>query len=95
MALIGYARVSTLAQDEALQRDALEAAGCATERVYVDKVTGASTSRPQLDGALDYLRDHQGDTLVVWRLDRARSEPSPLGAGRDGAGRAGASVSSP
>lgn len=32
---IGYARVSTLEQDEALQRDALTAAGC--ERVFVDK----------------------------------------------------------
>ncbi|MGJ9414411.1 recombinase family protein [Aeromicrobium sp. CF4.19] len=68
MTLIGYARVSTLEQDEALQVDALTAAGCDLSRIYVDHITGASTTRPELDRAWDYLRP--GDTLVVWRLDR-------------------------
>src|SRR6478735_3837147 len=64
--LLGYARVSTLEQDEALQLDALRAAGCG--RVFVDKASGKLAQRPQLDALLDQLRP--GDTVVVWRLDR-------------------------
>ena len=52
--LIGYARVSTRAQDLALQLDALERAGC--ERVYKDVGSGTIRRRPQLDACLDYLR---------------------------------------
>lgn len=63
---IGYARVSTLDQDEALQRDALAAAGC--ERIFVDKASGKLEHRPGLDALLDQLRP--ADTVVVWRLDR-------------------------
>jgi DNA invertase Pin-like site-specific DNA recombinase len=64
--LIGYARVSTASQDLALQRDALERAGC--DRIYDDTGSGSVRHRPELDACLDYLR--AGDTLVVWRLDR-------------------------
>jgi DNA invertase Pin-like site-specific DNA recombinase len=64
--LIGYARVSTSGQDLALQVDALQSAGC--ERIYRDVGSGSIRRRPELDKCLDYLR--QGDTLVVWRLDR-------------------------
>lgn len=64
--LIGYARVSTVEQDPALQRDALEAAGCA--RIFCDRASGAVAERPELDRALDHLR--AGDMLVVWKLDR-------------------------
>ena len=68
--LIGYARVSTQDQSPALQRDALTDAGC--ETVYEEKASGAQRDRPELKAALDYMRD--GDTLVVWKLDRlARS----------------------
>ena len=63
---IGYARVSTLQQDEALQRDALHAAG--VDRIYVDKASGKLESRPALDDLLTQARP--GDTVVVWRLDR-------------------------
>ncbi|MGJ9422642.1 recombinase family protein [Aeromicrobium sp. CF3.5] len=70
MAMIGYARVSTLEQNEALQVDALIAAGCDPARIYVDHITGSSTKRPALDRAWEYLRPREGDTLVVWRLDR-------------------------
>jgi len=66
MGLIGYARVSTLDQDPALQLDALKSAGC--ERVFTDKASGALERRPQLENMLDHLR--AGDTVVVWRLDR-------------------------
>jgi DNA invertase Pin-like site-specific DNA recombinase len=63
---IGYARVSTHDQDEKLQIDALEKHGCT--KILVDKVSGTSTSRPELDRLIDLLRE--GDTVVVWRLDR-------------------------
>ncbi len=72
MALVGYARVSTADQNPDLQRDALAAAGCA--RVFEDEASGARADRPGLGQALDYVRD--GDTLVVWKLDRlGRSLP--------------------
>ncbi len=66
MAIIGYARVSTTSQTTDQQRDALDAAGC--ERIFEDKMSGARDDRPGLAGLLDYARD--GDTVVVWRLDR-------------------------
>ncbi|MFT9278546.1 MAG: recombinase family protein [Bifidobacterium sp.] len=64
--IVGYARVSTAAQNEALQSDALDREGC--ERLYVDRCSGARASRPELDRMLDALR--AGDTVVVWKLDR-------------------------
>ena len=68
--LIGYARVSTLDQDPALQLDALKGVGC--ERLYEEKASGAKEDRPELAKALDHMR--KGDVLVVWKLDRlARS----------------------
>ncbi len=67
MALVGYARVSTVEQDLGLQLDALQAAGAT--RVFEDHgVSGAKTERPGLNAALSFLRE--GDTLVVWKLDR-------------------------
>jgi DNA invertase Pin-like site-specific DNA recombinase len=63
---IGYARVSTGEQKLVLQKDALDEAGC--ERIYEEKTSGSSKSRPELERCLDSLRE--GDTLVVWRLDR-------------------------
>jgi DNA invertase Pin-like site-specific DNA recombinase len=67
---IGYARVSTLDQNLALQQDALREAGC--EKIFVEQMSGAVTDRPALRGALEYARS--GDTLIVWKLDRlARS----------------------
>jgi DNA invertase Pin-like site-specific DNA recombinase len=70
VATIGYMRVSTPGQDLELQRQALTAAGA--EKLFQDVGTGKRLSRPGLDDAMKYARD--GDTLVVWRLDRlARS----------------------
>lgn len=72
--LVGYARVSTMDQDTALQRDALQAHGVGT--VFVESGSGVGP-RPQLQRALSTLR--RGDTLVVWKLDRvARSLPDLL-----------------
>ncbi len=64
--LIGYARVSTDDQNLDLQKDALTRAGC--KRILEDHQSGAKAGRPGLQDALDYARE--GDTLVVWRLDR-------------------------
>lgn len=70
--LVGYARVSTEDQSLDLQTDALLAAGVFPDNLHVEKVSGASPKRPALDLAIKDLRE--GDTLVVWRLDRlARS----------------------
>jgi len=66
--LIGYARVSTNEQNLDLQRDALLKAGVTAKDIYTDKVTGVKADRPGLTLALSHLRE--GDTLVVWRLDR-------------------------
>jgi DNA invertase Pin-like site-specific DNA recombinase len=64
--LVGYARVSTGDQSLDLQTDALRAVGC--ERIFTDVASGASDTRKGLNEALEFLRE--GDTLVVWRLDR-------------------------
>lgn len=68
---IGYARVSTLDQNPELQLERLREAGC--EKIIVEKASGARVDRPELSRLLrDILRE--GDTLVVWKLDRlARS----------------------
>ena len=71
MPLYGYARVSTVDQDLAIQEAALRAAGC--QVVRAEKRSGAAREgRDELRLLLDFL--HKGDTLVVTRIDRlARS----------------------
>jgi DNA invertase Pin-like site-specific DNA recombinase len=63
---IGYARVSTIDQNTDLQTDELETAGC--QKIFIDKISGVKSDRPELNKLGEQLRE--GDTLVVWRLDR-------------------------
>ena len=71
MALYGYARVSTLDQDLAIQHSALRGAGC--QVIRAEKASGTRRDgRSELQILLEFLR--AGDTLVVTRIDRlARS----------------------
>lgn len=68
--LVGYMRVSKAdgSQSVDLQRDALASAGVDDARLYEDKASGRTDDRPGLTACLKALRD--GDTLVVWKLDR-------------------------
>jgi DNA invertase Pin-like site-specific DNA recombinase len=61
----GYGRVSTNAQDTALQEDALRRAG--VDQVITEKWSGVGL-RPRLQALLLALR--AGDELVVYKLDR-------------------------
>lgn len=63
---IGYARVSTKDQNVDLQIEALKKVGC--EKIYQEKISGATKNRPELDKMLQQFR--QGDELYLWRLDR-------------------------
>jgi DNA invertase Pin-like site-specific DNA recombinase len=68
MALIGYARVSSIGQSLEVQLEKLK--HC--DKIYQEQRSAASGKRPRLEACLEYVRE--GDTLVVTRLDRlARS----------------------
>ncbi|MDG1573313.1 recombinase family protein [Robiginitalea sp. M366] len=70
--VFGYARVSTQEQSLDLQLDALLKEGIAQKNIYTDKVSSTKEERKSLQRLLSYVRD--GDTIVVWKLDRlARS----------------------
>ena len=64
--VIGYARVSTDDQKLEAQLRKLKEAGC--ERVYKEKVSGASQKRAELENVLSYVRE--GDVIAVTKLDR-------------------------
>ena len=65
--LIGYGRISKGEdQDDALQVQALKAAGC--KRIYSEAASGGRWDRPELHRMLDQLRED--DIVVVWKLDR-------------------------
>jgi len=60
---VGYIRVSTTDQNTSRQLD-----GVQLDKVFEDKVSGKDMNRPQLQAALDYVRE--GDTLHVHSMDR-------------------------
>ena len=65
--LLGYARVSREDdQSNKLQVKALKEAGC--RKLFEESASGGRWDRPELHRMLDQLRE--GDTVVVWKLDR-------------------------
>lgn len=66
MTKIGYVRVSTVEQNEDRQVKALEDAGC--EKLFIDKMSGKNTDRPQLKAMLAYVRE--GDTVIIESISR-------------------------
>lgn len=71
--LVGYARVSTVDQDTALQIDAF--ARASVSRVHQEKLSAVG-ARPELARLLYTLR--RGDTLVVYKVDRLARSLSDL-----------------
>ena len=68
----GYARISTIDQNADMQLKALQRAGVEPSNIFKDELSGATTKRPALLRCLRKVQD--GDTLIVWKLDRlARS----------------------
>ena len=65
---IGYARISTKDQNLDLQTDALIEAGVSQGNIYSDIVSGTKEEREGLHTCIKTLRE--GDTLIVWKLDR-------------------------
>lgn len=61
--VIGYVRVSTIDQNVERQLDGFE-----LDKVFIDKMTGTTKARPELQRMLEYVR--HGDTVVVHSLDR-------------------------
>lgn len=69
---IGYARVSTEEQNEARQLVAFEGFPEKIKKVFIDKMSGKNTNRPELQAMLNYVRE--GDVVVVSDFSRlARS----------------------
>lgn len=63
---VAYIRVSTEEQNTARQEEMMKAQG--VEKIFMEKISGKDTNRPQLKAMLDYVRE--GDTLVVESYSR-------------------------
>ncbi len=63
---VGYIRVSTYEQNPARQEVLMKELG--VEKLFLDKLSGKDTKRPQLQAMLDYVRE--GDTVVIESLSR-------------------------
>lgn len=74
--LVAYARVSSDDQNLALQLAAFERAGVYEDNIHVEKKSGKNDRRPKLELALMDLRE--GDTFVIWKLDRMGRSPPKL-----------------
>ena len=66
MAVIGYARTSTVEQNIEPQIEALRSAGC--DRLYQEQISGVNVLRTELLSMLEYVRE--GDVIVCTKLDR-------------------------
>lgn len=64
--LIGYVRVSTEEQNTARQEELMERLD--VDKIYIDKISGKNTERPELQRMLDYVRE--GDTVTVESISR-------------------------
>ena len=70
MAVVGYARVSSVGQILKVQQEKLVSYG--VDKLFAEKLSGTTAARPELKSCLDYVRE--GDVLVITKLDRlARS----------------------
>lgn len=72
--IVGYARVSSTGQDHQTQIDRLKEVGC--EKVFSEKLSGLDRDRPELQKALDFVRE--GDVLIITKLDRLARSASHL-----------------
>ena len=63
---IGYIRVSTQEQNTIRQEELMTALG--VEQIYIDRMSGRNTNRPELQAMMDYVR--KGDTVVVESISR-------------------------
>ena len=64
--LVGYVRISSITQNESRQLVTMEKHN--VEKLFIDKVSGKDTNRPQLNSMLDFIRE--GDTVVIHSFDR-------------------------
>lgn len=71
---VGYARVSTEEQNEARQVKAFEERGIT--KMFIDKLSGKDTNRPQLKAMIDYVRE--GDVVVVESYSRLSRSTADL-----------------
>lgn len=63
---VAYIRVSTEEQNTARQEEMMKAQG--VEKIYMEKISGKDTNRPQLKAMLDYVRE--GDSVVIESYSR-------------------------
>lgn len=83
--LIGYVRVSTNDQNTALQRNALDCAGC--ELIFEDKISGKTSDRPGLKkGATGLIRRRYAGGLETGSTRSQYAAPCRAGGGIAGAG---------
>ncbi len=66
MSKIGYIRVSSEHQETARQQEIMN--NYKVDRIFSEKISGATADRPQLKAMLDYVRE--GDTLYVESISR-------------------------
>lgn len=75
---IGYIRISTTDQNIARQELLMEQLG--VDEVYIDRMSGKNTNRPELQKMMEYVR--RGDTVIVESISRFYPQyPRPAGAG--------------